>query len=383
MRLIATLLLAFPAGAAIAAPPAPPFVRAITGVDQAEGNDRIVAHVLLANMSENRAVDAPDQLDAMLHVGERDVAVRLVRQGPAVQVPPRGWSTADYGFAPPTGLTGTAVLSLGVGHDGYAFALAKSGAPALASTTPAPTARDAGTQSAVVLANLSTYEPVYGLVGAGTDSNVKIQFSFQYQLFGHTDQPPTSWLDGFRVAYTQTIYWDVAANSQPIRDVSYQPELFYIHQWPANAQGLRLSARGGVLHESNGRGGLNSRGYQYLYVQPQLNLALGDYTLSVGPRLFHYIFGRDINQDIARYRGHQALALSIGRQDGLKLSTFSRFNFSSGKGSIDADLSYPLRRIIGRTPLYIVVQGFTGYGEDLLDYNRRQTRVRVGLGIIR
>ncbi len=386
MRMVVGLLLALPARVAIAASPTPPLMEAISDVHPAEGDKAIVARIMLANMADDRTVDAPAELDATLHVRDQDVAVRLERRGRPVQVPPKGWVTADYEVARPAGLTGPMVLSLGGGHDGYAFALpgtAPPEAPALAVAAPHPRNRDAGTQPAAALGNLSTYEPVYAVVGSGTDSDVKLQLSFQFQLFDRMGEPPASWLDGFRAAYTQTLYWDVAAKSNPLRDVSYKPELFYIHRWPANGRGLEFSARGGFRHESNGKGGLASRGYQYLYVEPQLDLPLGDYTLSVGPRLFHYIFGRDENQDIARYRGHQALALSIGSDDGLKLSTFSRYNFRTGKGSVDADLSYPVRRIIGRTPLYLVVQGFTGYGEDLRDYNRKQTRVRVGLGIVR
>ena len=386
MRLVAVLLLACPAGAALAAPPAPPLTEVISEVRPVDDGKAIVARILLANMVDDRAIDAPPTLDAVLHGGDHDVAVRLVRQGAPARVPPRGWTTADYGLDRPAGMAGPMVLSLGGGQGGYAFALpvpAIAETPALAAAAPPPARHDAGTQSAAARGNLSTYRPVYGVAGGGTDSDVKIQLSFQYQLFGHADEPAVSWLDGFRVAYTQSIYWDVERDSQPIRDVSYEPELFYFYRWPDRADGVRFSARGGFLHESNGKGGADSRGYQYLYVEPQIEVPLGSYTVSAGPRLFHYIFGRDNNPDIARYRGHQALALSIGRDDGLKLSTFSRYNFRTGKGSVEGELTYPVRRLIGHTPLYLVVQGFTGYGEDLLDYNRRQTRIRAGVGIVR
>lgn len=382
MRLVAVSLLACSAGTALAAPPASPLTEAISEVRSADDGKAIVARILLANTADDHAVDVPPRLDAVLHGSDHDIAVQLVRRGPSVQVPPRGWTTADYGVERPTGVAGPMVLSLGGGQGGYAFALTPE-TPVLAAAASSPVRHDAGAQSISALGNLSAYQPVYALAGSGTDSDVKIQLSFQYQLFGRSGEPQTSWLDGFRFAYTQAIYWNVAADSQPFRDVSYMPELFYIHRWPANGQGLAFSARGGFLHESNGKGGLSSRAYQYLYAEPKIDVPLGDYTLSVGPRLFHYVFSRDNNPDIARYRGHQALALSIGSDDGFKLSTTSRYNFSSGKGSFEGELSYPVRRLIGRTPLYLVVQGFTGYGEDLLDYNRRQTRVRAGVGIVR
>lgn len=386
MRLVVVLLLACHAGRALAAPAAPLLNEVISAVHPDDDGKAIVVSILLANTTGDHAIDVPPVVDAVLHIGDRDLAVQLVRRGGLAQIPPRGWTTADYGVERPAGIAGPTVLSLGGGHDGYAFALpgaATAWAPALAAAAAPPAPAAAGPRAAADLGNLSTYRPVYAVSGGGTDSDVKIQLSFQYQPFGHADELAASWLDGLRIAFTQSIYWDTESDSRPFRDVSYEPELFYLYRWRHGGDGVRFSARGGFLHESNGKGGEDSRGYQYLYVQPQIDVPLGSYTVSVGPRLFHYVFRRDNNPDIARYRGHQALALSIGRDDGLKLSTFSRYNFRTGKGSVDADLTYPVRRLIGRTPLYLVVQGFTGYGEDLLDYNRRQTRIRAGLGIVR
>ncbi|HLZ78218.1 MAG TPA: phospholipase A [Sphingomonas sp.] len=389
------LLLLCPTGAIAATSPPPvawqsvppALEQVVSGVREAEGGGTIIAHILLLNASDDRTIDAPDRLDATLHAGGRDTSVRLALQAPSAPIAPHGWTVVDYSMDKPVGMTGAAVLSLGDGPQGYAFALTEGATPtrAVASTSGRPprTEREAGTQSSVVFGNLMTYRPVYVVSGSGTNDDIKIQLSFQYQLFGHADEPAPSWLDGFRFAYTEIIYWDATGVSQPFRDVSYEPELFYLYRWRERANGLRFSARGGFLHESNGKGVRGSRAVQYLYVEPQVDIPLGSYTLSVGPRLFHYVLGRDMNQDIARYRGHQALELSIGRDDGLKLSTFIRYNFRTGKGSVDGDLTYPVRRLIGHTPLYLVVQGATGYGEDLRDYNRRQSRIRVGVGIIR
>src|SRR3546814_5087167 len=68
----------------------------------------------------------------------------------------------------------------------------------------------------------------------------------------------------------------------------------------------------------------------------------------------------------------------------MRITTNTRFNFGSGKGAIDADISYPIDRLIGgNLNFYLIGQAFTGYGENLLDYNRRMTRLRLGLAIVR
>jgi outer membrane phospholipase A len=381
MKIVAALCFLWPSAALpeVARPP----VIAIDGVRQGEGGT-ILAHLLLLNGAEQSAVATPDRLDGTLHVGGRDIPVSLTRQKGPDHIPAHGWIGADYTVARPADLGGDAVLSLGSGREGYAFALAAppAGDTRAAYAEPA-TPQLSPVAGREVLANLSAYEPTYAVMGGGTNSDMRVQLSFKYQLFGRAGEPNRSWVDGFHVAYTQKIFWDIETKSKPFRDVSYQPEILYIHNWAPRSNGVRFGVRGGLLHESNGKGGDDSRGYQYLYVQPQAELPIGDYTLSVGPRLLHYVFGSDNNPDIGRYRGHQALSLAIGREDGLKINTTSRYNFGHGKGAFDGDISYPIRNILGGTALYIVVQGFTGYGEDLRDYNRQQTRVRLGLGITR
>ena len=60
-------------------------------------------------------------------------------------------------------------------------------------------------------------------------------------------------------------------------------------------------------------------------------------------------------------------------------------NGTSGHGSAQFDLSYPLRQpFFARTGGFLYFQLFKGYGESLLDYNLdRGTQVRVGFSIVR
>lgn len=88
--------------------------------------------------------------------------------------------------------------------------------------------------------------------------------------------------------------------------------------------------------------------------------------------------------DIARYCGYTGLFAEIGRDDGLRISATSRLNLASGRGALNVEASYPLSRLIGPSlNFYIFGQGYVGYGENLLDYNRQATRLRFGLGFVR
>lgn len=237
------------------------------------------------------------------------------------------------------------------------------------------------------LTNLSAYEPVYIVYGPGTDSEAQIQFSFKYQLFGtrNADRAQQSWRDGLHFAYTQRMYWDLGAQSSPFRNIDFQPELFYLAPTRSLSNSITLSGQVGVRHESNGRAGEDSRSLNTLYVAPMATLPLGNhYHLSVAPRVAVYVGDLSDNPDIRHYRGNLSLVMEIGKDDGLRLSTSTRFNFSSGRGAFNAEFSYPLQRVFGGGPnFYLFGQSFLGYGENLLDYDRRSTRFRFGIAIVR
>jgi outer membrane phospholipase A len=181
------------------------------------------------------------------------------------------------------------------------------------------------------------------------------------------------------------MFWDLAAKSSPFRNIDYQPELIYIAPSMTLENGLSLSAQAGIRHESNGRDGVASRSINSLYLGPMAAMPLAHgYSLTVMPRLAVYIGDKSDNPDIVRYRGHAGLFMEVGEAEGLRFSTSTRFNFGSGKGAVNADLSYPLPRLLGGGPdVYLFAQSFHGYGENLLDYDRRVSRLRIGLAFVR
>lgn len=160
--------------------------------------------------------------------------------------------------------------------------------------------------------------------------------------------------------------------------------LFYLLPGRRVGDTVTLGAQAGIRHESNGRAGADSRSLNTVYIQPTATFPVGAYRLSVGPRVWAYVGDLSDNPDIRRFRGNTGLTAEIGRDDGLRLTTTTRFNAGSGKGSVNGEVSYPLDRLSGLgLNFYLFGQAFTGYGENLLDYDRQQTRLRVGFGIVR
>jgi len=400
-----TIYLGVGAIATFAAMPAAAAVQTListVGVADASGR----ATIALNFLNDGDAVqhfEPPPRLVADLSVGGRHTAVTLERAGSAT---PQTFAAgsfvrANYTASLPSGADG-ATLSLASGA-AFALSLPKAGRESqLAAAEPAAPLIPARDPSAPVvvqqslnsaradtgnafLGNLSAYLPIYAAYGPGTSTDAKIQISFKYQLFGTAGATGAgrSWIDGFTFAYSQRLYWDLGAKSAPFRNVDYNPELIYIVPAPVRLTGIAFGARGGIAHESNGRDGIASRSTNYAYVQPMATLPIGDYKLSVGPRLWTYVGDLSDNPDIAHFRGNTGLFAEIGQDNGLRVSTNTRLNFASGKGAAEGEVSYPLNRWIKSLNLYVFGQGFSGYGENLLDYNRHANRLRIGVGLVR
>ncbi|WP_443971778.1 phospholipase A [Sphingobium sp. CR28] len=234
--------------------------------------------------------------------------------------------------------------------------------------------------------NFSTYEPSYIVFGNAKDSEWRVQASFKYRLIGSEPAPTDqhTWHDGLYFAFTQKMFWDIASDAS-FRDVNYLPEIFYRTPAVGMARKVAFSLQMGIQHESNGRAGDLGRSLNNIYISPASRFDLGDgYALTVAPRVMNLIGGRSGNPDILDYRGNTSINIQIGKDNGLRFATDTRYNFAAERGSFQGELSYPLPNIIHGAPdLYLFGQIFSGYGESLRDYDRRMTRLRFGIALTR
>lgn len=253
-------------------------------------------------------------------------------------------------------------------------------------------AADAGRSEASTSApeegeNFSTYEPVYAVLGL-EPVNAKLQFSFKYALVDPQSDAAARWsfLRGVYFGYTQTMFWDLAKESSPFRSIDFKPELFYRYarsaEWiPLAGSGLRLQT--GLRHQSNGREEPASRSFNEAYVEPAVILPLDHrVTLTFAPRAWLYFGDLEDNPDIADYRGYSSLRFRLEEAGGTLLDTKLTGYLGLDRGSFQADLSHPIGgKVLGNLNLRAHAQLYTGYGDNLFDYNRHATRLRVGLSL--
>jgi phospholipase A1/A2 len=233
------------------------------------------------------------------------------------------------------------------------------------------------------------FEPFYFIAGTETP-NAKFQISLKYQLFTDDVWLATKWSGATNlfVAYTQTSLWDWNEPSAPFYDTSYKPELNYtwLHvdggHW---GDGIRLDLQGGLQHESNGKDEADSRSLDVAYLRTTVTFGrVGEFQVSVSPKVFVYLGGLSDNPDIADYRGYVELRTVMGWSDNVQLSATTRVGNDFDRASLQLDLTYPMWKLpVLRSSLFLQAQYFTGYGESLLRYDGRSDSFRAGFALFR
>lgn len=236
-------------------------------------------------------------------------------------------------------------------------------------------------------ARISFNEPMYFAAGNSGGANAKFQLSFRFHIFQPDDMRSRDLTDNLYFGYTQYSLWDLHSASAPFRDTNYRPSLYYflpdlgIH----NARLSRVSFASGLEHESNGRDGSASRSLNTYFVKPTFTFGDLNHTqLRITPKLYAYLGTLNDNPDLAQYRGHMDLNITIGQADGIEFSTMLRKGTRSNHGSIDSTLSYPLSRLLPGSAGYLMMSLFYGDGESLLTYNQKLTpQLRLGYSLWR
>ena len=179
-------------------------------------------------------------------------------------------------------------------------------------------------------------------------------------------------------AYTQTSWWQITKESSPFRETNYQPEIFLNFASPKYLEKIGVqNLKFGLLHESNGRDGTNSRSWNRAYVQS--DFVYGNLTIS--PRVWSVIGEKNDNKEILNYIGHGDLRLSYKLNDQIfSLMLRNNLHFDkTNKGAAEISYMFP----IFSSGVYGYLQYFTGYGESLIDYDRHTDKVGLGFVILK
>jgi phospholipase A1/A2 len=200
-----------------------------------------------------------------------------------------------------------------------------------------------------------------------------------------TQDDPTK-KDSLWFGYTQQSTWQLFNDdiSRPFRTTDHEPEVVYVYPTDFKLPGgWRWRYAGlGLVHQSNGQSLPYSRSWNRVYLMGGIEL---DNRFTLTARLWKRMnesAKSDDNPDIADYIGRAEIIgrWNLNRDNQLGMTVRNNLR-ESGRGSIRLEWF----KAIGdttRSSLRWHTQLFHGYGDTLVDYNRKRTVLSVGLSLV-
>jgi phospholipase A1 len=243
-----------------------------------------------------------------------------------------------------------------------------------------------GTQGGIF--RMEPYKPLYFIAAFDPTldkqdpslQNVEVQFQLSFKI-------PISnlplWNGKTAIGYTQVSYWQMfnGGYSAPFRETNYAPELMASFERETSELGLeRIRSKVSFIHESNGRGGLESRSWNRVYAEVKLDWK----EVTIGLKPWYRIPEKtksaptdargDDNPDIVKFMGHGELSAEYRHKAFfVQLTGRNNLRVDTNHGSLQLDFAMPIKNEV-----HFYVQAFDGYGQSLIDHDRYSSRFGVG-----
>ncbi len=195
--------------------------------------------------------------------------------------------------------------------------------------------------------------------------------------------------DSLWVGYTQQSYWQLFSPdiSRPFRATDHEPEVMYVYPTDLRLPlGWRLRYSGiGLAHQSNGQSLPLSRSWNRTYLMAGMELGNA---WTVQARVWKRVnegAGNDDNPDIVDYIGRGELQTTWNASASNTFALSLRHSLKQHtRGSAKLEWLQTLGKGFGggKSNLRLHSQLFTGYGDSLIDYNRKRTVLSVGLSLV-
>jgi phospholipase A1 len=228
--------------------------------------------------------------------------------------------------------------------------------------------------------NPSSPSPNHTSKNTGAPLN-PLEAKFQISLKAKLWENPLGLDANLWAGYTQSSRWQVYTPelSRPFRETNYEPEVMAVFHTPYEIFGWQGRIAGlSLTHQSNGRAQPLSRSWNRVIAE--IGMEKGDWSLSLRPwwRIKEAVADDD-NPGIENYIGRGELLIT--RVMGHHVLTLrGRHSLKGGaesRGSAQLDWAFPIG-----SGVHGYLQLFTGYGESMIDYNVKQTKLGVGISLV-
>ena len=220
-------------------------------------------------------------------------------------------------------------------------------------------------------ANFDRYAD-FGDIDQAKDVEIKYQLSLKSPLWTEiADSTISLWM-----AFTLQSWWQAYSSqiSAPFRETNYEPEIFAALPVKASLLGLNVREVAlGLSHQSNGRTDPLSRSWNRVTSR----VLFDNGNLAGYVKLWARIpegAADDDNPNIERYMGQAEVAMAYRLNKHTFAGILKNNLRAENKSGLQLDWTYPISRTLKG-----YVQGYTGYGENLIDGDRYVNRISVGL----
>jgi outer membrane phospholipase A len=218
------------------------------------------------------------------------------------------------------------------------------------------------------LERFSAYRPSYFLVG---NPDTKAQLSLKLQPIDDVT---------IYFGYSQLLMWELFHDSAPIRDINYNPEIFY--RWVFKSDQRQLIDASPYEHESNGRSSIASRSWSRAYLRWSKQTQKMEWSFKVWSVYTEET--RTLSAERGRWEVNVAYLDLLGehwaRSDFLvRIYPGATWGLNPLRGGQEMTIRLKVKapHVL---PLW-VLQLFHGTGENLLNSNQEHTALRLGIGI--
>jgi len=238
------------------------------------------------------------------------------------------------------------------------------------------------TTNKALVSPMSTYKDNFFLFGDKKDQ-VSFRVSAKYALFYPTNL-------GAYLGYTQTSWWKLYDKSSPFYETNYNPEGFLLLENNNNIFDLNLGyfdyiQISPISHLSNGRDGDKSRSINTYYGQTQISYGK-KYNVGANLKVFGYYNIAKENEDYNDYKNNYEGAIFFRiRSKNVEYLDKEHLQVRFGgvpwdKGFYEVTCSFRLVTSVFQPRFY--VQYYDGYGEFMINYDKKDRALRAGVAFI-
>lgn len=205
-------------------------------------------------------------------------------------------------------------------------------------------------------------------------SEIKYQFSFKVPVWRRMFNLPST----LYIAYTQMSYWQAYDKRAFFRETDYAPEVFISNDINfLLLRQLRFNLLNiGLIHQSNGFGNALERSWNRFYIGAVAST--DHWAVSIKPwYIFHDSTYERQNRNMAKYMGYGSIGVAYKHINQVFSIEARNVIESHGKRpGVTLAWSFPITPFIKG-----YIQGFTGFGQSLIEYNHRTNSIGLGIGL--